>query len=95
MNDTCKICKHDRKGHQQLELIGNLHHKYSENGEVKPSTAVQDAAAAEKAKKAIGPADTVLRAILMDLGIVSFDALARKELELREQSPHTRPRADG
>lgn len=85
---NCEVCDQgDERRHLQLEETGDVHHKFSHHGEVVPSTRQAEKAA----PKPLGPADTVLRALLADMGLFTMDDLARKELELRDGRSRTRP----
>lgn len=86
----CAVCnKGPERVHRQLEEAGDIHHRFSHHGEVIPSNA--QAEKAQSAQRQLGPADTVLRALLADMGLFTMDDLARKELELRDGRSRTRP----
>ena len=75
----CSICFVPRTEHERLVRAGELHHRFSEQGEL-----VHDAPRKPQVR---ATPDLALRMALIDAGVVKYSDIARAEAQLGAVSP--------
>jgi len=75
----CAICLIARTEHDTRVRAGELHHAFSENGELIHSTPRKP-----EARRVTVTADLALRVALIEAGVITYEQLARAEAALRE-----------
>lgn len=81
----CRICDRSRQAHREAEAAGEVHHKFSQNGELEqvdpPKPPQQKQTAAPGAP--MSPSDPVLRLLLVEKGLVTGQELEEMTQRLR------------
>lgn len=72
----CAICETPRPEHDRKVAAGELHHRFSEAGELVHST--------ERRPQVPKTADLALRVALIDAGVITYEQIARAEAKLRD-----------
>jgi hypothetical protein len=83
-NSYCGICSIEQAEHLALEADGSMKHRFTSDGELIP--VVREPKKAEP-KRLVAIPDPALRALLLEKGIITYEELAAKEVEI-----HGRPR---
>jgi len=87
----CGVCSLSEADHLTLQSQGKIRHKFSLDGQLIPMVTEQP-----KPKNLVAIPDPALRALLLEKGIITYEELASKEVEIlgRQRVPTT-PQVDG
>lgn len=84
-SEGCSICGTAEGPHRQGEASGQVNHQYSTDGQLRPV----EHKAEPKPDRVVASADPVVRLLLIEKGIFTYDELTAAEVKLygRERVP--------